>query len=338
MNDKFSHLSTNCFFIGPTGPTGPAGTIGPTGPQGKSASPETISIGTVITGEPLKNAEVIDHKEGTNHILDFVIPRGEKGEQGPQGEDGTSVTILGSYDSFAELKQAHEKGKIGESYLVGNNLYVWSDTEDEWKDIGQIKGPQGEKGEQGIPGPQGEKGDPGPTGWKGEKGEQGPPGPLVIPAAQFITFNIEDSSSGVKVNPKDKLPIDMKISDEEENFLLNDEENTITIKTPGVYRVDFTVYACLMNNTAFVKSRDVISIGLKKQNEDTVYAGASVWNDNQLPSAIVGSGILSTVLPNDVFEFVNVGKRELYLNSPNLGDNTSLFANPVISMIIQRLK
>ena len=44
-------------------------------------------------------------------------------------------------------------------------------------------GPQGEKGEQGVPGPQGpqgekgERGDPGPQGPQGEKGERGDPGP-----------------------------------------------------------------------------------------------------------------------------------------------------------------
>ena len=104
------------------------------------------------------------------------------------------------------------------------------------------------------------------------------------------------------------------------------------------YRVDFSVYACSINDTDYVKSRDIVSIGFKKPNENTVYAGASIWSDNQLPTAIVGSGIFSTALQDDTFEFVNVGKREIYLNSPAVEEEVSFFANPLVVIVIQRLK
>lgn len=88
-------------------------------------------------------------------------PQGIQGEKGEKGEDGTGVTILGSYDSEEELKIAHPTGNVGDAYLVQGNLYVWSETEAKWSNVGNIKGPQGEqgiKGETGAIGPQGETG------------------------------------------------------------------------------------------------------------------------------------------------------------------------------------
>ena len=96
---------------------------------------------------------------------------------GTYGTDGTSVTILGSYDTLAELEAAHPTGNTGDSYLVGGDLYVWNGTE--WEDVGQIQGPQGEQGPQGpqgatgAQGSKGDKGDKGDTGNKGDKGDQG---------------------------------------------------------------------------------------------------------------------------------------------------------------------
>ncbi len=539
MSNKFCNVPTNCYIFGPTGPTGPTGEA------------ESITIGNVSTTDYQDEAQVIDHKEGLVHTLDFVIPRGQIGIPGPRGKDGTSVTILGSYVSVSELNKVHPIGHMGESYLVGNNLYIWSETDDTWKDVGQIKGPQGErgiqgvqgiqgeigpqgeKGEQGIPGPvgmqgevgpkgdpgergeqgppgpqgiqgvpgpkgdkgekgdqgipgpegiegpkgnpgergeqgppgpqglqgikgdpgepgergeqgppgpqgiagpkgdpgergekgeqgppgpqgmqgevgpkgdtglgetislgvvvtgaagtfakivdhkdglnhrldfviprgvngsDGEKGEPGPPGpqgeqgfpgQKGEKGEpgergiagppgpQGPPGPLVIPTVSITTFHPENSDNGIKVEANQNLPLDLKITNEEADFILNEEEQTITIKYPGTYRVDFVVYANSISSGSFIKSKDIVSIGFKRINEETVYAGASIWSDNQLPSAVVGSGIITVVDNDDTFELVNVGKQDIYLNSPTLDDDTSLFSNPVVSMIIQKIQ
>ena len=131
---------------------GPQGETGPAGPQGEKG--ETGPAG----------------------------PQGEKGETGPQGiqgekgERGTGITILGSYDTEAELSAAHPAGAAGDSYLVGGSLYVWSETANQWENVGNVRGPQGETGPAGPQGPQGEKGETGPAGPQGEKGETGPQG------------------------------------------------------------------------------------------------------------------------------------------------------------------
>ena len=125
---------------------------------------------------------------------------GPQGEQGPAGKDGTGVTILGSYDNEEALKQAHPTGNPGDAYLVDGNLYVWSATDSQWKNVGTIEGPQGPqcpqgpKGDTGDAGPQGEKGDKGdigetgPRGEKGETGEQGPKGDKGDTGTMGITF------------------------------------------------------------------------------------------------------------------------------------------------------
>ena len=113
----------------------------------------------------------------------------------PKGTDGTSVNILGSYDSYEALKQAHPTGNIGDAYIVQGDMYVWNVEEQDWVDVGDIQGPAGEPGQDGTNGKsayqiwldnggvgteqdyldslKGEKGDVGPEGPQGPKGEQG---------------------------------------------------------------------------------------------------------------------------------------------------------------------
>ncbi len=185
-----------CFIAGPTGPTGPKG-VG-----------DTISLGTVQTVDTFAEAQIIEHQENTNHIFDFMIPRGSPGKQGergpqgiqgppgiqgiegkrgptgemgptgPQGKDGTSVTILGSYDTLEELEREHAQGEKGDSYLVDANLYVWSPSQQKWVDVGVIRGPKGETGAAGSPGIMGPQGDRGPQGVEGPPGPMGLQGPI----------------------------------------------------------------------------------------------------------------------------------------------------------------
>jgi len=91
---------------------------------------------------------------------------------GKDGVDGTSVTILGSYDTYAQLIAAHPTGNVGDGYMVGGDLYIWNGTQ--WEDVGTIQGPQGPAGPQG---PQGQQGVQGPTGATGATGAMGPQGP-----------------------------------------------------------------------------------------------------------------------------------------------------------------
>lgn len=136
--------------------------------------------------------------------------KGDKGDQGPQGEpgkDGTSVNILGSYSTEAELKAAYPTGTKGDGYMVNGDLYVWDVSLNDWKNVGRIQGPKGDKGEtgdkgdqgiQGIQGVQGEKGDPGNDGTNGVDGTNGQDGvsPTVSisKSGKITTVTITDAS------------------------------------------------------------------------------------------------------------------------------------------------
>lgn len=74
------------------------------------------------------------------------------GADGKDGQDGTSVTILGSYSTEAELIAAHPTGNKGDSYLVEGDLYVWDVITSTWKNVGTIQGPAGIDGTDGIDG------------------------------------------------------------------------------------------------------------------------------------------------------------------------------------------
>lgn len=89
----------------------------------------------------LLNGNTVDTTPIITGVYGNTGPQGEEGEQGPPGQDGSSVTILGSYDTLAELEAAHPTGSLGDAYLVAGDLYVWNGSA--WEDVGQIQGPQG---------------------------------------------------------------------------------------------------------------------------------------------------------------------------------------------------
>jgi len=76
----------------------------------------------------------------------MFVQKGEKGEQ------GTWVRILGTLPDESSLPPI---GEPGDAYLINGDLYVWSDTTNDWTNVGTIKGPKGETGPQGPEGPQG---------------------------------------------------------------------------------------------------------------------------------------------------------------------------------------
>ena len=70
-----------------------------------------------------------------------------RNDSGVNGVDGTSVTILGSYDTLADLQAAHPTGDAGDGYIIDGDLYVWSVDDTQWKNVGTIQGPEGKPGE-----------------------------------------------------------------------------------------------------------------------------------------------------------------------------------------------
>jgi uncharacterized coiled-coil DUF342 family protein len=159
---------------------GPKGDTGEQGPKGDKGDPgEQGPKGD--KGDPGEQGPKGDKGD-----------QGEQGIQGPKGADGTSVKIVGELETLQDLDNLTDE-VVGNGYIIKENghLYVCTGLNN-FTDVGEIKGPKGDKGEpgeqgpkgdkgeqgeQGIQGPKGDKGDPGEQGPKGDKGDQGEQGP-----------------------------------------------------------------------------------------------------------------------------------------------------------------
>lgn len=255
-----------------------------------------------------------------------------------QGDPGTGLILLNSYDNLDDLLDEHPKGVVGDAYLVGEDLYVWPETNDMWKNFGTIRGPKGDTGKQGEKGLDGATG---PQGQIGPIGPQGPTGPEEIQVGYFITYNNNFPDTGYEVLTGERLPITRKEIDNADIYELNDIDNTITFKKQGNYKVEFSIsgYVPFENGVSFNSKTDFISIGFRKVDEDTIYAGASEYVYNQSAITLNSQGIIVIGSEDDKVELVNFAKRSLYLDSPRI-ENTitnSYHINPVVSLVIEYL-
>lgn len=172
------------------GPKGDPGTNGAKGDAGTSlhvanitvSSNSDVATSVLSPSAPMTVGDLISDTNGSLYTVTSIVndttvhvsnvisgvsfkgPKGDKGTDGAPGKDGTGVTILGSYDSLESLKAEHATGNAGDAYLVNGHLYVWDTVGADWKDVGTIQGPKGDKGEPGINGKDGTNGTNG-LGW-----------------------------------------------------------------------------------------------------------------------------------------------------------------------------
>lgn len=110
-------------------------------PKGDDGDAATIAVGTVTSGQ---NASVINAGTSSNAVFNFVLPKGD------QGDPGTGLTLLGQYDTLADLEAAHPTGQRGNAYFVGDDtdgvVYLWNPDESEWTNVGSLKGAKGDTG------------------------------------------------------------------------------------------------------------------------------------------------------------------------------------------------
>lgn len=172
--------------VGAVGPQGPTGIQGPAGPAG-SPGPTGIQGPAGVQGQP--------------------GGPGPAGPQGIQGVAGTVGTIVGAYDTLAELQAGVPVGTPGDFYYVSPDLYIWNTVTSSWDDVGPIAGPQGIQGVQGIQGnpgttgPQGPAGPQGNPGSAGPAGAQGPAGPAGPAGPQGVAGQIGATGPAGAVGP-----------------------------------------------------------------------------------------------------------------------------------------
>lgn len=240
-----------------------------------------------------------------------IGPAGPKGEQGIKGKDGTSVNILGSYDQYDDLIKEHPIGKIGDSYLIDGDLYVWSENEQKWVNVGQIKGP---------------------------KGDIGPVGPSQIRTAYIVKFNDGKNIDGIEVKSGEKLPlgrVELDVTD-----LITLDSDTIKFNEIGYYKIGFTVLAYpKVEQVDFDPTKDIVSIGFKQTGFDNAYVGVGEWVFNGEAVELVAQGIISVANLNSSYELSNLSKQPIFLHSPDIKNINSIsyFSNPLVTMVIEYL-
>jgi hypothetical protein len=125
-------------------------------------------------------------------------PTGPTGVSGPTGPQGSGVSVLGSYATVELLEADNPTASIGDSYLVGTNLYIWNDLNSAWANAGPFVGPTGPTGAQGVTGP----GVTGPTGAAGPTGPSGgPTGPTGATGSVGATGSTGPTGPNGSVGP-----------------------------------------------------------------------------------------------------------------------------------------
>ena len=204
------------------------------------------------------DTDVAEYVKSSTKARGEIGPQGPKGEQGAQGpkgdtgekgDTGAGFRVLGLFESAAALSTAHPTGTAGDAYAVGtaadNRIYVWSEDESAWKDIGELQGPQGLQGERGPQGEQGPQGVAGPQGVPGPKGEQGVQGPVGPqgPKGDPISINGKTSNTDSEI----LLSVDdIPESDARKYLTLTEKE---LLKNGVIYPL-----SCTKSETGFVLS------------------------------------------------------------------------------------
>jgi hypothetical protein len=192
-----TYLTANPGAQGSVGTQGSQGIVGPQGVQGtQGIQGATGTQGTqgTIGAQGTVGAQGIQGTQGVQGVQGSVGAQGVQGTEGiqgatgtqgslgTQGTAGTGVNILGTYATLGALQSAHPTGTLGDGYLIGLNLFVW--TGSEWTDSGPVQGPQGTTGAQGTVGSQGTVGLQGAVGTQGAIGTQGATGAQGTDGAQ----------------------------------------------------------------------------------------------------------------------------------------------------------
>lgn len=241
---------------------------------------------------------------------------GPTGPRGPQGPAGNSIRILGKYDTYDDFINSHPEGTVDESYLVNGDLYVWIPEKKGWENIGRIEGP------------------------KGDKGDKGDAGPTLLRNAYLVTFNGESKQDGVEVPINTNLPITRKELDITNLITLNSVDNTIKFNEIGYYKITFIVSSYVKKTGLdFNRDTDFVTIGFKEKDTDNIYIGASKWINDENAHQVIGHGIISVPNTAVLYEFTNLGKKSIYLNSPSLNNisSSSYFTNSLLTVIIDYL-
>lgn len=168
----------------------------------------------------------------------------------------------------------------------------------------------------------------------------GPTGPIGINSTKniyLVTFNDGTNVDGILVKRNSALPINRKELDIYELINLDTSNNTIQFNEIGYYKITAIASLSLKKDTIFNSDTDFITLGFKVANTDNVYIGASEWRNDENARQIVMHGVIAVNNLDEQYEVVNLGNKDIYLNSPDLNNikSDSYFTNSLVTIIIE---
>lgn len=171
-------------------------------------------------------------------------------------------------------------------------------------------------------------------------GQTGPTGPIGINSTKniyLVTFNDGTNVDEILVKSNSALPINRKELDIYELINLDTSNNTIQFNEIGYYKITAIASLSLKKDTIFNSDTDFITLGFKVANTDNVYIGASEWRNDENARQIVMHGVIAVNNLDEQYEVVNLGNKDIYLNSPDLNNikSDSYFTNSLVTIIIE---
>ena len=170
----------------------------------------------------------------------------------------------------------------------------------------------------------------------GPTGPVGPSGFNKVKNAYIVTFNA--LNDGLLIKQNSRLPLNRIELDIDNIIDLDINENTIKFNQIGYYKISYIVSAMVKRTgDAFNKDTDFVTLGLRLLNTDNIYIGSSKWIYNEDYNEITGQGVISVDNINNVYEFVNLSPKEIYLFSPEINNiqSKSYFTNTIVNVVIE---
>lgn len=167
-----------------------------------------------------------------------------------------------------------------------------------------------------------------PQGFDGVKGEKGDIGPNLIEIAYIATFTDTFTGDGIEVKEMEDLPLTRKEIDTKNTVTV--ENNKIKFTKAGHFKVFFKVNAYVKKDGVdFDATKGFVAIGFKPNGTDNIYVGGSIWTPDEVSREITAQGILAIVYTNTEYSLVNLGKKSIYLKTPDLNNinSDSYFVN-----------
>lgn len=153
----------------------------------------------------------------------------------------------------------------------------------------------------------------------------------------ILDFYIPKGNDGIEVKIMEDIPISRKEIDNKNIVTLNN--NKIKFNKAGHYKISFKVNAYVKKDNVFDPSKDFVAIGFKPNNSDNIYVGASNFISDEMPKEIIADGIVAVVDTNTEYSLVNLGKKSIYLKTPDLNNinSDSYFVNSPVLITIEYL-